>query len=118
MAGSGPAPKVDEIRLLPGRLTLARVKLYHCGCRHGRWLPADNAPDAGPRLLVVGDPREPPAQFDGSGEFALVFKDLADRGSIGFCDKKHTHDDGSACWAPQANSGGSGPNPSAPGAVT
>src|SRR3954451_15121901 len=31
---------------------------------------------------------------------------------------EHTHDDGSACWALQANSGGSGPNPSAPGAVT
>jgi hypothetical protein len=51
--------------------------------------PPGDAPGACPRLRVVGDPREPPAQLDSSRQLSLLVEDSADRGSIGLGDNEH-----------------------------
>jgi len=40
----------------------------------GHWLPAGDGPGAGPRLLVVEDAREPPAQLNGGRELAPLLE--------------------------------------------
>jgi hypothetical protein len=51
--------------------------------------PSRDAPSVCPRLRVVGDPREPPAQFDSSRQLSLLVEDRADRGSIGLGNNEH-----------------------------
>jgi hypothetical protein len=51
--------------------------------------PPGDAPSVCPRLRVVGDPREPPAQLDSSRQLSLLVEDGADRGSIGLGDNEH-----------------------------
>ncbi len=51
--------------------------------------PAGDGPDAGPRLLVVGDPREPTAQLDRRRQFTVLLIDGAERGCISFGDDEH-----------------------------
>jgi hypothetical protein len=61
-------------------------------CRHAiglRRLPAGDGADALPRLGVVGDAREPPAQLDRSRELATLLKDGTDCGSICLGDDEH-----------------------------
>jgi hypothetical protein len=40
-------------------------------------------------FFIVGDAGEAAAQFDGSRQFAILFKDGADRGGIGAGDNEH-----------------------------
>ena len=56
--------------------------------RHRR--PPGDGPGASPRLGIVGDPREPPAQLDGGRQLALLIEDSADRSNIGFGDDEHS----------------------------
>jgi hypothetical protein len=51
--------------------------------------PPGDAPSVCPRLRVVGDPREPPAQLDSSRGLSLLVQDSTDRGSIGLGDNEH-----------------------------
>ena len=54
-----------------------------------RLLPPDDAADAGPRLLVVGDAFEAAAQLDSSSEFAALLVGGLDCGGVGFGDEEH-----------------------------
>lgn len=51
--------------------------------------PPGNAPSVCPRLRVVGDPREPPAQLDSSRQLSILVEDRPDRGGIGLGDNEH-----------------------------
>ena len=43
----------------------------------------------GPRLRIVSDARESATHLDRGRQLALLIKDSADRGSIGFGDEEH-----------------------------
>ena len=51
--------------------------------------PPGDAPSAFPRLGVVGNPREPSAQLDGSRQLSFLSEDSANCGSVGFGDNEH-----------------------------
>ena len=81
MSGS-VIPAVSRLSVLAG------MQLCH-GVRLGRLRPSNDAPDAGPRLRIVGDPAEPPAQLKRSRQLALLLEDGADRGGISLSDDEH-----------------------------
>jgi hypothetical protein len=51
--------------------------------------PPGDAPNACPRIRVVGDPWKPPAQLDSSRQLSLLIENGADRGSISLGDDEH-----------------------------
>ena len=57
--------------------------------RQRQRLPAGDGPGALPRLRVVGDAGEPPAQLDRSRELAALLVDGADRSGIRLGDDEH-----------------------------
>ncbi len=85
----------QTLRLTPSRdkrqslAALAWMQRRHRTRRCGRRLPAGDGPDAGPRLRVVGDPREPPPQLDDGRQLALLVESGTDRGGIGLGDDEH-----------------------------
>jgi hypothetical protein len=56
---------------------------------HLKRLPAGDDPSTRPRLRVVGDAGEQPAQLDRGGELATLFVDGADFGGVGLSDREH-----------------------------
>ena len=81
---------------------LARAQRHHRARRRGRRLPAGDGPDAGPRLGMVGDPREALPQLDHGRQFALLVQGGADRGGIGFGYHEHGRSMGHAPRSRQA----------------
>jgi hypothetical protein len=57
--------------------------------RRGQRLPAGYGPRALPRLHVVGDGGEQPAQLDGGRQFASLIEDGADRRGLCLADHEH-----------------------------
>ena len=76
----------------PGPLFAGSPRHLRRGRRQRR--PAGDGPDAGPRILVVGDSGEPTAQLDRCRQFTVLLIDGADCGCIGFGDDEHDGKDG------------------------
>jgi hypothetical protein len=76
---------VDE----PGLAVLAGTQPRHRAQLDWQRRPPGDTPSVCPRLRVVGDSREPPAQLDSSRQLSVLVKDSADRGSIGLGDNEH-----------------------------
>ena len=62
-----------------------RHRTGHCKRR----FPPRDSPGAFPRLGVVGDAREVPAQLDHGGQLALLLEHTTDGGGFGFGDTEH-----------------------------
>ena len=73
----------------PGLAVLAGTQPRHRAQLDWQRRPPGDAPSVCPRLRVVGDPREPPAQLDSSRQLSVLVEDSADRGSIGLGDNEH-----------------------------
>ena len=63
---------------------------------HRPWRPANDGPGTLPRLGVVGDAGEQPAQFDRGRELAALLISGANRGGLRFGDDEHAGDDSHA----------------------
>jgi hypothetical protein len=68
---------------------LAGTQFSHRAKLGWHWRPPGDAPGARPRVRVVGDSWEPPAQLDNGRQLSLFIEDGTDRGGIGFGDDKH-----------------------------
>ncbi len=68
---------------------LAGTQLGHRAKLGWQRRPPGDAPGARPRLRVVGDSWEPPAQLDNGRQLSLLIEDGADSGGIGFGDDEH-----------------------------
>jgi site-specific recombinase XerD len=72
-----------------GLAVLARTQPRHRARLDRQRRPPGDAPNAFPRLGVVGNPREPSAQFDSSQQLSFLSEDSANGGSIGLGDNEH-----------------------------
>jgi hypothetical protein len=89
-ADHDPAGVVAQFRLIPKPSAVPDgMQSCHRTRDFGQRRPAGDGTDLFPGLLIVGDAGEPPAQFDGGGKLAVLFKHCADRGGIGFGDDIH-----------------------------
>lgn len=91
--GQGPSGWIPSPTDLAGRETglavLAGTQPRQRARRGWQRRPPGYAPSARPRLRVVGDSWEPPAQLDSGRQLSLLIKDDANRVGISFGDDEH-----------------------------